>query len=100
MKIAVNKAGVEVEVDVRDNAEKSRDESDKGTAAQANDVTAPVEIAVNKAGVEVEVDVCDNAEKSRDKSDKGTAAQAVHNDATTDTTNDTTEEGVTKVGQH
>ena len=55
---------------------------------------------MNKAGVEVEVDVCDNTEKSRDESDKGTAAQAVHNDATTDTTNDTTEEGVTKVGQH
>ena len=52
---------------------------------------------MNKAGVEVEVDVCDNAEKSRDK---GTAAQAIHNDVTTDTTNDTTEEGVTKVGQH
>ena len=48
---------------------------------------------MNKAGVEVEVDVCDNAEKSRDESDKGTAAQAVHNDATTDTTNDTCEEG-------
>ena len=66
----------------------------------ANDVTAPVEIAVNKAGVVVEVDVCDNAEKSRDESDKGTDAQAVQNDATTDTTNDTTEKGVTKVGQH
>ena len=55
---------------------------------------------MNKAGVEVEVDVCNNAEKSPDKSDKGTAAQAVHNDATTNTTNDTTEEEVTKVRQH
>ena len=42
----------------------------------------------------------DNAEEAHDESDKGIAAQAVHNDATTDTTNDTTEEGVTKVGQH
>ena len=55
---------------------------------------------MNKAGVEVEVDVFDNAKKSRAESDKGNAAQAVYNDATTDTTNDTTEEGVTKVGQH
>ena len=54
---------------------------------------------MNKAGIEVEEDVQDNAEKSRDECDKGTAAQAVHNDATTDTTNDTTEEGVTKVRQ-
>jgi len=38
--------------------------------------------------------------KSCDESDKGIAAtaQAVHDDATADTTNDTTEEGVTKVG--
>ena len=54
---------------------------------------------MNKAGVEVEVDVCDNAEKSCDESDKGTAAQTFHNHATTDTTNETTEEGVTKVRQ-
>ena len=54
---------------------------------------------MNKAGVEVEVDVFDNAEKYCDESDKGTAAQAVHNDGTTDSTNETTEEGVTKVKQ-
>ena len=41
----------------------------------------------------------DNTEEAHDESDKGIAAQAVHNDGTTDTTNDTTEEGVTKVGQ-
>ena len=51
---------------------------------------ALVEITVNKEGVEVEVDVRDNA----DESNKGTVAQA-----TTDTANDTTEEGVTKVRQ-
>ena len=51
---------------------------------------------MNMAGAEVEVDVCDNAEKSCDESDKSTAAKAVHNDATTDTTNDSTEEGFTK----
>ena len=38
-------------------------------------------------------------EEAHDESDEGIAAQAVHNDATTDTTNDTTEEGVTKVVQ-
>ena len=42
----------------------------------------------------------ENAEEAHDESDKGIAAQAFHNDATTDTTNDTTEEGVTKVRQH
>ena len=68
MKIAVNKAGVEVEVDVRDNAEKSRDESDKGTAAQANDVTGPMDIAVNKAVVVFEVDFCVNTEETHDES--------------------------------
>ena len=41
----------------------------------------------------------DNAEEAHDESDKGIAAQAVHNDGTTDTTNDTAEEGVTKVRQ-
>ena len=41
----------------------------------------------------------DNAEEAHDESDKGIAAQAVHNDATTDTTYDTTEEGGTKVRQ-
>jgi len=41
----------------------------------------------------------DNTEEAHDESDKGIAAQAVHNDGTTDTTNDTTEEGVTKVRQ-
>ena len=41
----------------------------------------------------------DNSEEAHDESDEGIAAKAAHNDATTDTTNDTTEEGVTKVGQ-
>ena len=41
----------------------------------------------------------DNTGEAHDESDKGIAAQAVHNDGTTDTTNDTTEEGVTKVRQ-
>ena len=58
-----------------------------------------VQISAEDKDIEVEVDVCDNTEKSREESDKGTAAQAVLNDATTDTTNDTTEEGVTKVRQ-
>ena len=41
----------------------------------------------------------DNAEEAHDESDNGIATQAFHNDATTDTTNATTEEGVTKVRQ-
>ena len=42
----------------------------------------------------------DNSDKeAHDKSHEGIAAQAVNNDANTDTTNDTTEEGVTKVRQ-
>ena len=41
----------------------------------------------------------DNTEEAHDESDKGIAAQAFHNDATTNTTNDITEEGVTKVRQ-
>ena len=42
----------------------------------------------------------DNTEEAHDESDKGIAGQAFHNDGNTDTTNDTTEEEVTKVGQH
>ena len=41
----------------------------------------------------------DNTEEAHDECDKGIADQAVHIDATTDTTNDNTEEGVTKVGK-
>ena len=36
-------------------------------------------------------------EEAHDESDKGIGAQAVHNDATTDTTNNTNKEGVTKI---
>ena len=45
---------------------------------------------MNKAVIEVDVRV--NAEETHDESDKGTVAQAVPNDATTDITNDTTQE--------
>ena len=76
-----------------DNAEEAHDESDNGIATQAfhNDATTDTLMLLLRR----ESLKSDNF----DESDKGTAAQAVHNDANTNITNDTTEEGVTKVRQ-
>ena len=89
--------GVEVEVDVCDNAEKSRDEKTRvllPTTFTMMLLPTPLMVLPRSESLK-----SDNAEEAHDESDKGIAAQAVHNDGTTDTTNDTTEEGVTKVRQ-